>query len=148
MENLYKRGDIVVCMGGVKKDNSEFAPSFVICKVLEVGYDDLMVREHPARSFAKTEIVPKSNCIKIELPEERIVSSRPRTPQIGDLVYCFPANSYDTKEPFSGILYSIEYKFGKPSSCEILCGEEFKTTAYQNLLVLEIRDEQGYQKDI
>ena len=142
MKEQYKKGDIVVCMGGTQKKGTEFLPSFSVCKILEVGYNDLVVQEYPERSFAKVEAVPVDSCIKLELPTNLILSSRKLSPKIGDLVYSFPVTRYDRSESFSGILYSIEYKFGKEQQCQIMCGEEFKTAIYENLIVLHTDNEQ------
>lgn len=148
MKSLYKKGDIVVCMGGMHNKSDSFIPNFSICKILEVGYSDLVVREYPERTFSKAEIIPVNSCIKIELPPDQIVSSRPLSPTLGDLVYSFSSSRYSTTDSFSGILYSIEYKFGAPRSCQILCGDDFKTSSYDSLIVLQIECEQVLIKDV
>lgn len=142
MKHVYIKGDIVVCMGGIQSKPDRFVPNFSVCKVLEAGHSDLVVREHPARSFSKVEIIPIDSCIKIDLPSSQIISSRPLLPVIGDLVYSFSSSRYENNDSFSGILYSIEYKFGTPRSCQVLCGEDFKTSLYDSLLVLQTDREQ------
>jgi len=137
MKDHYKKGDIVVCVGGTQKKGDDFSPNFSVCKVIEVGHQDLVLREIPERSFTKIEIAPASTCIKIDLPSSQVASSSLLIPKIGDLVYSIPSSRYDIKESFSGILYSIDFKFGKPSTCQLLCGEEFKTSQYCNLVVLQ-----------
>ena len=142
MKDQYSKGNIVVCLGGTQGTDSDFSPSFSVCKVVEVGYSDLVVQDYPEKSFSKLEIVPKTSCIKIEAPIKRIVSSKQLFPSLGDLVYSLSPTKFNNSEPFSGILYSIEYKFGKPKSCKVLCGEKFKEALYENLMVLHTDREQ------
>jgi|TARA_E500000331_G_scaffold342268_1_gene375650 hypothetical protein len=148
MKEQYKKGDVVVCMGGSQKKGSEFIPSFSVCKVLEVGHQDLVIQEYPEKTFGKVEAVPADTCIKVELPSHIILSSRKLLPQIGDLVYSFPSSRYDRKDSFSGILYSVDYKFGKEQQCQIMCGEDFKTALYETLIVIHTDNEQASDSSV
>ena len=138
MKDEWRKGDLALCLGGkIGKDKEASSPSFSICKVLEVGQFDLLLREYPARSFSRVEIAPIGGCIKIPIGEEKVFTKGPAQPIIGDLVYSFSSVKFGKEESFSGILYAIEYSFGKPKSCQILCGEDLKSSHYENLLVLQ-----------
>ena len=143
MNNSWKKGDLVLCIGGrVGKDKPKPVPAFSVCKIIEVGQFDLLLQEYPARSFSRTEIAPIKSCIKIPIGDEEVFSAPPTSPRLGDLVYSFSSVKYGKEDSFSGILYSIEYSFGKPKACQILCGDEIKNSHYENLLDLQRNSEQ------
>jgi len=143
MSENWRKGDLALCVGGkIGKDQDSSSPTFSICKVLEVGQFDLLLQEYPERSFSKTEIAPAEGCIKIPVGEENVFTQPASRPRVGDLVYAFSSTKYGKEESFSGILYSIEYNFGKPKTCQVLCGEDIKVSHYENLLVLQQNSEQ------
>jgi len=143
MKDSWRKGDMTLCLGGkMGKDKDVSSPAFSICKVLEVGQFDLLLQEYPSRSFSKTEIAPMKACIKIPIGDEKVFTIPPTNPEIGDLVYSFSSIKYGKEESFSGILYSVEYNFGKPKFCQILCGDDLKSSHYENLLVLHRQSEQ------
>jgi len=143
MEDYWKKGDLAVLTGGTIERSGNFISSFQICEIIEVGLLDLALIQYPSRSFDKIEIVPKASCVKISTDAESLCKSGTAVASLGDLVLSFPPPYKRNEDIFSGILYSIEYFGGNPRNCKILCGEEFKVSAYERLLVLQKNIEQG-----
>jgi len=142
MEVVWRKGDLAISLGGTIEKSKKFTPSLSICRVLEVGEQDLLLEDYPHRKFRKIEKVPKKTCVMINHDIESIVSSRPKRAQLGDLVFAFGGARYEERETFTGILYSITYKSGREDMCKILSGEEFKNSSYSDLLVLQSNIEQ------
>jgi len=143
MVERWNKGDVIISLGGTIDKSKKFSPSFSTCVILEVGDKDLLVTDYPKRKFSKISRAPKDTCILLKVDESTVSSSRPQDPYIGDLVLSFSGARYEDRESFTGILYSIAYKHGKPDTCKVLMGEEFKSAQYDDLLVLQTRSEQN-----
>jgi hypothetical protein len=143
MEDPWRKGDLVISLGGTLEKSKKFTPTLSICRVIEVGENDLLLEDYPNRKFRKIDKAPKETCVMIKHNIESIVSSRPQSAQLGDLVFAFGGARYEERETFTGILYSITYKAGLADMCKILSGEELKNSSYSDLLVLQSNIEQS-----
>ena len=138
---VFEKDDLVAVFGGEVGEDEEFADKINICRVLVVGDQDLIVEESSTSSFSRPgyHIVPKGICHKLKLENKKLSELKQLKPEVGDLVLSFMRDSYkdDPAVEFTGIVYKIFYKFGKPSKCTLICGKEFKEAWYESLIVLQ-----------
>lgn len=140
MGSSIKKDDVVAVMGGLVENTGKFTSSFTVHKVVEVGFKDLALVQHPPKSWSRIEIVPKKCCIKISTDSKSMIRDEICQPKLGDLVVAFPGSYGKESEPYSGILYGIEYVSGSPRTVRILCGEEVKSEAFDRIMVLQRDD--------
>ena len=138
----YSAGDLVVVVGGSHGKDGEKLNKITLCRVIEVGFSDLIVKEHSFTKFkfSTTIIVPKDICIpaKISKPINECFVLRP---EVGDLVMSYQERPPDKNEMErkTGIVYEIIYRNGSPSDCVVLSGEEMIKLRYKDLMVLHTK---------
>ena len=138
-DDLYMAGDLVAVVGGSNGKDGEKLNHLTLCEVLEIGFSDLVVKEHSVTKFkfSTTHIVPKDICIPIKISKS-INDCRVLLPKVGDLVLSYREKSInsDNLEKKTGIVYEILYRNGSPSDCIVLSGEEMLKFRYKDLMVL------------
>ena len=140
MKPDWKRGDIVASLGGTIESSGKFTPSYSICKIVEVGSQDLALISHPSRSYDRIFMAPKSCCVKVSTASIEAISSGVTPPKLNDLVVSFSTSI--SEEISTGIVYAIEYSSGAPRHCKILVGEDIKSVPYDRVMVLDRKSEQ------
>ena len=146
MEDVWKKGEHVISVGGTYDKKDQFTPQFIIFTIVEAGEKDLLVKEYPERRFGKIGKISKESCIRIDLDKNIVLSSRPLRAQIGDLVLSYSESRFEDTQSTTGIVYSITYEMSVPSTCKILSGEELKSVPYNSLIVLQSSFEQLVKK--
>ena len=136
MSEPIKKGMIVAITGGTVDRSGKFLASVQVCKVIEIGSNDLLVSDFPRKSFSRVFKVPKSICVPISVSKDTVLSSKTAEPKIGDLVLTYSARLSEGREMNTGILFSITYNEGKPFKCKILSGETFIDSLYDELIVI------------
>ena len=136
MNRSISPGDLVSIAGGTLDKSGKFSGTFKICKVIELGKDDLLVCDHPRRSFDRAFKVPKSICTLLSVDSKIVLESTIRVPKIGDLVLSYTSRDSTSSEKVTGILYSITYICGKPDTCKIIIGEELVDSRFSDLMVI------------
>jgi len=136
MNNLFSCGDFISVSGGTIDKSGAFSPTCKVCKVVAVGKHDLLVHDHPKRSFDRMYCVPIEICRPVSVDASAILSASVTRPKIGDLVMSYSPRGFDDSNPVTGILYSITYSDGAPRSCKIICGEDLVDSQYSELIVI------------
>jgi len=132
---MFNKGDWVVVLGCTIKENGNKSDiSFKICKVLEVGLDDLLV-DPGDRWGNRPFFIPQTTCYKLPVqvmdPMKKITKPDP-----GDLVLYF-YQDYSKKETFAVHLLEIKYVPGISPTGLILSGGEQKEVPYEHIMLLE-----------
>ena len=137
MEVIFERGDHVAVLSGVLDSTGVVSSSVTICTVVHVGCDDLFLEtKHASPSRF---IVSKTACTKICVTSERISSSEPSRPQIGDMVLYHDKVKWSDEAPTKiiGTVYEINYRTGSPHTATVMIGTEMVQLPYNSLLVLQ-----------
>ena len=142
---MWNKGDWVVVISGTYGKSGDFKDvSFSICKILEEGLDDLLVRPNQ-KSYGwgkRPFFVPKTRCqyIPIKLPD---VYEAVRKPQIGDLVYYYYIEY--TGKVKSTVSHVWELRHGTTDAPEAMISLDEKNTwvSIENLLVLDVNNKGG-----
>ena len=125
----------VAVLGGSVDNTGMTRQSVKICNVIELGEQDIAVRDDAAYS-SQIFIVPKSICIPIRITQPQLedVVLEPRT---GDLVFSAQKKDWKSKEAKSyvGILWEIEYEMGQPAHAHILINNEIQKIRYENMML-------------
>ena len=142
-KSIFSTGDLVAVFGGEIGKEGKSADEIEICKVVIVGEKDLIV-ESAAQRFIRSHhfVVPQSICSKLKIDPDTLSQDKTLEPKIGDLVMSYFKDSYKDEDPeqITGILYKINYRFGKPNKCSLLLGSELKEVSYDSLLVLQSKN--------
>jgi hypothetical protein len=142
-EDVFSGIEIVAVIGGVIDSSENVQEDVKICRVIQVGENDILVRE-TSTFTGRTVIVPKALCIPINISYERLVAALVEKPQLGDLVMFYGKLDWQDKSParITGILCELVYSMGAPSKAKILSEGEMKEVEFKGLLVLQKK----YQK--
>ncbi len=127
----------VAVLGGSVDNNGLTSQSVKICSVIELGEQDIAVRDDSGYS-TQIFIVPKSICIPISITQSQLEDAvlEPRT---GDLVFSMQKKDWKSKESksFVGILWEIEYEMGQPAHAHLLIDNKIQKIRYENMMVLQ-----------
>jgi len=142
-KSIFSTGDLVAVFGGEIGKEGKSADEIDICKVVVVGERDLIVESASQRFIRSHHVtVPQNICSKLKLDPDTLSKNKTLDPKIGDLVMSYVKDSFkdEDAEQITGILYKINYRFGKPSKCSLLLGNESKEVSYDSLLVLQSKN--------
>jgi|TARA_R110002060_G_scaffold4823_12_gene7564 hypothetical protein len=142
-EDAFSGTEIVAVIGGTVDSSGNLNENVKVCRVIQVGENDILVRESGAFT-ERTQVVPKSLCIPINISYERLVTSQVADPCLGDLVMFYGKLDWKDKSSsqIAGILCELVYNMGRPIKAKILSDGEMKEVEFQGLLVLQKK----YQK--
>lgn len=129
-------GQTVVVIGGIVDITGILSKSVTVCTVEQVGQDDLMVTTNASKARY---VVPKEICVLVDVSKKALNSTRPLSPEIGDMVfYQGKLNWRDEEEAtIAGTIYEIEYTYGKPIAAKIHHGTDMVKLPYGDLMVLQ-----------
>ena len=138
---MWKKGDWVVVISGTFGKSKDFLNvSFLICKILEEGLDDLLVQPQQKSHWGKKAFfVPKSRCkyIPVDLPD---VYESVRRPRIGDLVYYYRHNYAGKLEKSISHVWELRHSTGEAPEALITVGEKNSWVSVEDLLVLSVNN--------
>ena len=130
----FKKEDLVVITGCIKKENNEKMTADVF-KVCFIGMHELVVAPITgySRRLFKTS---KASCTKIYIKKD--LNNDAIQPKIGSLVLVFDSDYRgDLKGPKIGHIQEIHIHPGKDTHCVILSNNETILASMQTILVLE-----------
>jgi len=140
---MWNKGDWVVVISGTFGKSEDLKDvSFSICKILQEGLDDLLVKPQQKSHWdRKSFFVPKSRCkyIPIDIPD---VYEDVRKPKIGDLVYYYRHNYAGKLEQSISHVWELRHGgAGESPEALITVAEKNTWVSIEDVLVLNVNNE-------
>ena len=136
----FEEGSYVAVASGTVDASGLVSTSIAVCKVLNVGLEDLLVLDDSNRYTSSVRYtVSKHSCTPISLSLDKVISRPVLSPQIGDMVLYHDKITWKSEheEVVVGTVYEISYNKGRPSTASVMRGTEMMQLPYASLLVLQ-----------